>query len=320
MRWAETRGNVRHQGETGGGSLVRRRGEPLAAGNLKGIVAMVVATAVFTCGDAFMKLVSSSLATGESVFARGVCSALLVTIAAFWTGSILAFRRAFVQAMGWRCVGDVGSALFFQAALARMPFADIMGILQMTPLSLTAASALVLGERVGWRRCAAIAVGFAGALLVIKPGSSTFNAWAILGMLAVLGGTLRDIATRRLDAALSPLLILWLSQMAVAATGLACASFESWVMPNRNQILCLVCASVFSLIGQLCVIYSLRSGEISAVAPFRYAGMMWAILFGLCIWNELPDPLSFAGILLLASAGLYTFYREQQLRRLNALR
>lgn len=303
------------QGERGQGSLLSAEGAALAAGNLKGIAAMVLATAVFTCGDAFMKLVSGTLATGESVFVRSACSALLVAAAALWTGAILALPRAFVAAMGGRCAGDVGSSLFFQGALARMPFADIMGILQMTPLSLTAASALFLGERVGWRRCTAIGVGLVGALLVIKPGSSTFNAWAILAILSVLSGTLRDVATRRLDAGLSPLLILMLSQLAVAAAGLGCAAFERWAVPNAYQLLHLVCASVFSLIGHLCVIYSLRSGEISAVAPFRYAGMVWAILLGLCIWKELPDALSFAGIVILASAGLYTFYREQQLRR-----
>ena len=281
---------------------------------------MIVATAVFTCGDGSMKLVSGSLPTGESVFVRGACSTVLVVVTAFWTGSIFSLPRAFVPAMGWRCFGDVSGALSFQGALARMPFADIMGILQMTPLSLTAASALVLGERVGWRRCSAVAAGLAGALLVIKPGSTTFNAWAMLGKLAVLSGTLRDVATRRLDPVLSPLPILMLSQLAVAAAGLGCAAFEQWALPNTRQLLHLACASVFSLVGHVCIIYSLRSGEISAVAPFRYAGMMWAILLGFCIWHELPDALSFAGIVILATAGLYTFYREQQLRRLSAER
>ena len=162
---------------------------------------MVVATAVFTCGDASMKLVSGSLPTGECVFVRGLCSALLVGAAAVWTGAILA-----------------------------------------------------------------------------------------------------------------------LSQLAVAGAAFACASFERWATPSAYQLLHLICASVFSLIGHLCVIYSLRSGEISAVAPFRYVGMVWAILLGFAVWHQLPDALSFAGIVVLASAGLYTFYREQQLRRLQVLR
>jgi len=296
-------------------SFAPREAGHVGPGNLKGIAAMVAATALFTCGDAAMKIVSGSLPTGETVFIRGVCTVTIVTIAAFWTGAIYRLRDAFVRVMGWRCVGDVGGALFFQAALARMPFADLMGILQMTPLSLTAASALFLGEHVGWRRWTAVAIGFAGALLVIKPGTSAFNAWALLGVLAVLSGALRDVSTRRLDVALSPLLIMMLSQIVVASGGLGCWGFESWKVPDPTELLALAFASVFSLVGHLCVIFSLRSGEVAAVAPFRYAGIIWAILLGFIIWNQLPDALSLTGILILASAGLYTFYREQQLRR-----
>jgi drug/metabolite transporter (DMT)-like permease len=306
---------VQERGQGGRGSLVRREAGHIAPGNLKGIAAMVAATALFTCGDAAMKLVSDALPAGETVFLRGVSTVTIVTIAAFWTGAIYRLRDAFVRVMGWRSLGDVGSALFFQAALARMPFADLMGILQMTPLSLTAASALFLGEHVGWRRWTAVAIGFAGALLVIKPGSSAFNAWALLGVLSVLCGTLRDVSTRRLDVALSPLLIMLLSQVVVASAGLGCWVFETWKLPSPSELLYLAFASVFSLVGHLCVIYSLRSGEIAAVAPFRYAGIVWAILLGFLIWSQLPDGLSLAGILILVSAGLYTFYREQQLRR-----
>ena len=289
---------------------------PAAGGNVRSIAAMVAATALFTCGDAAMKLVSANLPTGETICVRGFSSLAIVTVAAFWTGAIYRLKDALVRGMGWRSVGDVGSAVFFQAALARMPFADLMGILQITPLSLTAASALFLGERVGWRRWTAVAVGCAGAVLVIKPGSSAFNAWALLGLLSVLSGTLRDVATRRLDVALSPLLIMALSQLAVASAGLSCWAFESWQTPTLSELFALVFASVFSLTGHLCVISSLRSGEVAAVAPFRYAGIVWAIMIGYAIWQQLPDGLSLAGILILVSAGLYTFYREQKLRRL----
>jgi drug/metabolite transporter (DMT)-like permease len=303
-----------------GDSLLQSGHGHTIVGNLKGISAMVVATALFSFGDAFMKVASATLPTGENVFTRSLCSAIMITMAAIFTGSIGSLKQAFVPIMGWRCAGDVGSSLFFQGALARMPFADIMGVLQMTPLSLTAASALFLGERVGWRRWAAVMIGFGGALLVIKPGSSAFNAWAILAVLSVLSSTMRDVSTRRLNPLLSPLVILMLSQSVVALAGLACSGFETWALPNYSQFLHLLFAAIFSLIGHLCVIYSLRSGELSAVAPFRYAGMVWAILLGFIIWNQLPDNLSLVGILILTSAGLYTFYREQRLRRLRFAR
>jgi drug/metabolite transporter (DMT)-like permease len=160
-------------------------------------------------------------------------------------------------------------------------------------------------------------IGLGGALLIIKPGSSTFNSWAILAVLAVLSSTLRDVKTRRLDPMLSPLVILMLSQMAVALAGLGCSTFERWAAPNLREFIYLLLASILSLVGQLCVIHSLRSGEISAIAPFRYTGMVWAILLGLFLWGDLPDALSFVGILVLMSAGLYTFSREQKLRKLD---
>jgi drug/metabolite transporter (DMT)-like permease len=310
--------SVQDRRQGGPNARAQREAAHAAPGNLRGIAAMVAATALFTCGDAAMKLVSTSLPTGETVFVRGLSTVTIVTVAAFWTGAIYRLRDAFVRAMGWRSVGDVGSALFFQAALARMPFADLMGILQMTPLSLTAASALFLGEHVGWRRWTAVVIGFAGALLVIKPGSSAFNAWALLGVLSVLSGSLRDVNTRRLDVALSPLLIMLLSQIVVAASGLGCWVYETWTVPSLAELFFLVFASTFSLAGHLCMIYSLRSGEVGAIAPFRYAGIVWSILLGFLIWHQLPDALSFIGIAILVSAGLYTFYREQQLRRLRS--
>jgi drug/metabolite transporter (DMT)-like permease len=92
-------------------------------------------------------------------------------------------------------------------------------------------------------------------------------------------------------------------------------SYEAWMVPSVGELFALIFASVFSLLGHLCVIYSLRSGEMAAVAPFRYAGIVWAILLGFLIWKELPDTLSLGGISILVSAGLYTLYREQQLRR-----
>jgi drug/metabolite transporter (DMT)-like permease len=298
-------------------TVARTHQDNPVGGNIKGIAAMVAATALFTLGDASMKLVSGSLPTGETVFVRSLCTVMVTTVAALATGGILSLKRALIPAMGWRSVGDVGASLFFQSALARMPFADIIGVLQMTPLSLTAASAVFLGEQVGWRRWTAVLIGLGGALLIIKPGSSTFNSWAILAVLAVLSSTLRDVKTRRLDPMLSPLVILMLSQMAVALAGLGCSTFERWAAPNLREFIYLLLASILSLVGQLCVIHSLRSGEISAIAPFRYTGMVWAILLGLFLWGDLPDALSFVGILVLMSAGLYTFSREQKLRKLD---
>ena len=190
-----------------------------------------------------------------------------------------------------------------------------MGILQMTPLSLTAASALFLGEHVGWRRWTAVAIGFTGALLVIKPGSSAFNAWALLGVLSVLCGTMRDVSTRRLDVALSPLLIMMLSQIVVAAVG-------AWLLGVRDLEGAEPCRAPRP---------GLRLGVLARRPPVR--DLFAALGRGgrrrslplrrhrLVDPARLPDLASAARCPLVRRyldprvRGLYTFYREQQLRR-----
>lgn len=282
-----------------------------AGRSVHAIGAMILATIAFTFGDAAMKLIASGIPTGQAVFLRCSGSVLLVAVAAVRSGAIASLRRAFVPLMAWRSAGDAGSAIFFQAAVARMPFADIMGILQLTPLSLTAASAVFLGARVGWRRWTAVAAGMCGALLVIKPGTTAFNVSALFAIGTVLCGTLRDITTRRMDAALSPLIIMLVSQAVVALAALGFAAFESWVWPTLGQWTLIAFSAGLTLAGHLWVIASIRGGDIAAVAPFRYAGIVWAILLGLIVWGELPDALSFAGIAILISAGLYAFHRER---------
>jgi drug/metabolite transporter (DMT)-like permease len=259
---------------------------------------MVLAMVAFTLGDAAMRLAAASISTGEVI--------------AHYTGALRSLRRALGPWMAWRCVGDAGNSLMFQAALARMPFADIFAVLQLTPLSLTAASALFLGATVGWRRWSAVAAGLAGTLLVIKPGTGTFNAWALLAVGAVLLGTLRDISTRRLDRGVPTLVILMLSQTAVALAGLGLTLFQGWIWPSPREAMLIVFAGGMTLLGHLWMIVSLRIGDISAVAPFRYSGVIWAILIGLLLWGEVPDAWSLAGMAILVAAGLYTFHRERR--------
>ncbi len=271
----------------------------------------MLSTVAFTIGDAAMRLAAGTIPTGQSVFLRSLTSVVLVALAAHWTGVLASLRRALVPWMGWRCVGDAGNSLLFQAALARMPFADIMAVLQLTPLSLTAASALFLGATVGWRRWAAVAAGLVGTLLVIKPGTTAFNIFAILAVASVLCGTLRDVATRRLDSAIPTLIILLVSQAAVAAAGFGLALFQGWVWPSGRGAALVGFAGAMTALGHLWMIIALRIGDVAAVAPFRYASVVWAILIGLMLFGEVPDGWSLVGMAVLVAAGLYAFHRER---------
>lgn len=284
--------------------------------NWPAIAAILASSVFYMLSDAAMKL-ASAVPSGERVFLRslGVIAALFFV--AGWLGQLRMIRHTIRPLMLQRTLGDAGNSLSFQPALSRMGFADAMGILQLTPLALTAAAALFLGAAVGWRRWTAVAVGFIGAMLVIKPGASSFNPWGLLVIVAVLSGVWRDLATRRFDPAVPPLIILLVSQLGVAVVSAVSWLYEAWHWPDMQALLQLAAGALMFAAGHLAAIYAVRDSDWSVVAPFRYAGIVWAILIGLVVWQDLPDAWSMLGIVLLVGAGLYTLHRErsQAMRR-----
>ncbi len=305
-------------GERAGTVLARilRDAPTETTSNLRGILFMTAACASFACGDTIMKLAAGQVPTSELLFLRGLFVTLGGLGLAIALGSLAMLHRAMSRAMALRAAGDVTGAWGFQTALAKMPYADLTAVGQLIPLSITAASALFLGEKVGWRRWTATAVGLIGVLLIIRPGSSAFNWWALGGIVSVLGSTVRDLATRRVDRGVPPPIIMMLSAGAVTLSSLVAAPFAGWSQPTGGLVAAMAGAAIFSLIGQMCVIISVRSADISAVAPFRYTIILFAIVSGVLIFGHFPDAMTLAGTAIVVAAGLYTFYREQSLRRL----
>lgn len=290
----------------------------MAAGNLRAIVAISLAMASFACGDTLMKLASSSLPTSELLFIRGTVVFGVSLGVAFVTGALRELRHTFELAMAGRIVGDIGGGWFFQSALARLPYADLTAIGQLSPMMLTAASAFFLAERVGWRRWTATAVGLLGVLIIVRPGGSTFNWWALAGIASVLCTTVRDLSTRSINRRVPAILIMTISAGGVTLAALAIAPFSNWQWPGQTLVLMLCGAGAFSMLGQLGVIIAMRTGEVSAVVPFRYTIILFAIISGVVVFGDFPDGLTLLGIAIVTLAGLYTFYREQNLRRLAA--
>jgi drug/metabolite transporter (DMT)-like permease len=286
--------------------------------NVRGIVAMVAACALFACGDTFMKLLANSVPTSELIFIRGIFVLMGAFIGCVYLGAFAHVHRALSRAMAVRALGETTGAWSFQLALTRMPYADLSAIGQLSPLTITAASAIFYAERVGWRRWTATAVGLMGVLLIIRPGSNTFEWWALAGLVSVLGSTVRDLATRRIEPTVPPPLIMLFSASLTTATGLVSSLVGDWTWPPAYVVFWLMAAASFSLVGQVCTIYAVRTGEISAVIPFRYSIILFAIVSGVAVFGDFPDVLTLTGIVIVCGAGLYTFFREQKLRRLAA--
>lgn len=290
------------------------------SGNVRAIAAMLAATAFFIVVDVMMKLVSTPapgmtpLPVGESIVLRNTLATALILAYAWISGGLNLPKDPPWNLLGWRMVGEGGSTITYLSALAMMPIADASGIAQFSPLAIAAAAAL-RGENVGWRRWAATLAGFVGVMMIIRPGTSAFAAPGLLVLAAISLNILRDFATRGITVAISTVTLTLMSSVATLASGLIMWPFETWIWPSATDMWRLAVAAVFLLGGYASMIITMRNGDVSAATPFRYSGIVAAILAGWLVWNEMPDTLSLAGIAIVCAAGYYTLRREQSRAR-----
>lgn len=289
--------------------------ERTAAHNLRGITAMLIATAAFVVNDTLLKIAAGALPTGEAIFLRGLFTTLLCGYLIVRSDALRALPHALSRRVLGRALADVGASMCFLIALMHMPFGDAYAILQFTPLAITAGAALFLRERVGWRRWTAAVLGLVGVLIIVRPGGAAFNAYSLLALASTLFSVARDLLTRGVAASVPSLVIAGASTAAITLASLAFAAFESWVRPPPHAVLQLLGAAATLLAGQYWLIAAMRTGEIAVVAPFRYAIILWALLAGFLVWREVPDLFTWIGIAIVTAAGLYTFLREQRLAR-----
>lgn len=286
-----------------------------ASRNATGAFLMVIAMAAFTCNDALVKSTTSAMNTGQILFVRGAMTSILVVAIAWWMGALGSWRVALQPAMLLRLVAEIFASLTYISALGAMPLANTSAILQSLPLAVTLGAALFLGEKVGWRRWVAIAAGFAGVLIIIRPGPDGFSAAAIYAIASVVGAATRDLSTRRIGSDVPSIFVSVITAIAIAIVGgLLVVPMGGWQPMASGVFLRLALASVLLLVGYQTIVSAMRTGEISFIAPFRYTSLIWAISIGFLFFAEVPDAWMALGIAIVVASGLYTFYREN-LRR-----
>ncbi|HSF96988.1 MAG TPA: DMT family transporter [Thermohalobaculum sp.] len=283
--------------------------------NMRGAVYMMVCMAAFVINDALMKSVSGGLTVFQAMFLRGIAATTLVGLLAAYKGALL-HRPApgDGRLLVTRLVGEIGGTICFLTALFHMPIANATAILQSMPLAVTLGAALFLREPVGWRRYLAIAIGFSGVLVIVRPGAEGFNTYALFAVTAVAFMVLRDLSTRRLSRSVPSLFVAFTTAAAITLTGGAVSAFQPWPEVPMTTVGTLAVAAGFLFVGYLFNVMTMRSGEIGFVAPFRYTILIWAILLGVVVFGEIPDSQMLAGSAIVVGTGVYTFYREQRLR------
>lgn len=283
--------------------------------NLRGILGITACNFLFLINDALIKLANSELPLGEIIFIRGLFATILLVPIVALSGVAREFALLRHHALLWRTVAEIASAYLYLIALFHIQIANANAILQVIPLAVTASAAIFLGDTVGWRRWIAIAIGFAGVLIVIRPGLAGFNAYSLLALASVAFITLRDMTTRIMPRGMPTLLIALTTAVAVGLSGpvFAIATGEPWVLPSVRGLALIAAAVVFLIGGYLTAVDFMRHGDIAVVAPFRYTVIVWAMIVGLVVWGEAPDLPMLLGSAVIIGTGVYTFHRERRL-------
>lgn len=281
--------------------------------NVAGALLMMASMACFTANDTFLKLTAGDIPLFQLLAIRSLITCSLILALRGRLGA-LHFRiapRDWVF-IGARALSEVLIAYFFLNALFNMPIANLTAILQVVPLAVTLGSLIFLREAVGWQRLTAIAIGFCGVLLIVKPGADGFNVWSLYAVIAMLGVTFRDLVTRQLSPGVPSITVTLVTAATVmAAAGLASLS-TPWVGVGMQNGALIVGSAISILGGYFLSVQVMRAGDVSFTAPFRYTGLIFALLAGWFFFSEWPAPLTQLGAVIVVATGIFTFYRERK--------
>lgn len=281
--------------------------------NNRAALLMVAAMAGFAIEDVFLKRVAMVLPPGEVLVINGVLGGALFAAAAYYKGERVFSLDAFRGAPLIRNASEAVSALLYIYALAIAPLVMASALLQASPLIVTAGAALFLGETVGWRRWLSIIAGFIGVLIILEPWKQGFDpaGLAMLGCVITLAA--RDLVTRRMPVRIGTMSLSAWGFASIAPAGLVLMMIQgqSFVLPAQGQAMDLAMALITGVLGYYAVVAAMRIGEVSAIAPFRYARLVFASSLGILVLGESLATNVVIGSAVVVGSGLYVFGRER---------
>ena len=284
--------------------------------NLRGSVLMVLAMAGFALEDMFIKRLAEAMPVGQIIMAIGLGGAAIFAAICAGQGRRLFTHDLLARPVLLRNTGEMAGTMCFVTAIALTPLSSASAILQATPLAVTLGAALFLREPVGWRRWSAILVGFAGVLMVVRPGLAGFAPASLFAVGAVVGLALRDLSTRAVPAAISSMQLSAYAFATLVPTGAILLAFGSGpVVPGGVQLRDLGLALGCGVAAYYAIVAAMRVGEVAVVTPFRYTRLVFALAIGVLVFAERPDGWTLTGAAVIVASGLYTLMREARLGR-----
>lgn len=285
--------------------------------NLRAALLMVLAMAAFAAEDALLKGLSGTVPTGQLLAVIGFGGMVVFGAWITFGREGLHLRNLLRPQVMLRNACEAVCAVTFITALATGDLSIASAILQAQPLLMTLGAALFLGEQVGWRRWLSIAMGFAGVLLIVKPGTDAFEFSSVLAIIAVIALAVRDLVTRRLPPEVGSGLLSAgaFASMGIGGLVLLGIGGQQATMLTAGQGALIATTLCFGLLGYITMVIATRLAEIAVIAPFRYSRLLFAMLLAVVVFGERPDAATLLGAALIAGAGIYSMWREARLRR-----
>ena len=280
----------------------------------KGIACVIVGGALLALNSTVVKFLVEDYPPGQIMAVRAVFVFGVVACFVWRDGGLHTLR---IRSYG----GQISRALCLALttclmilSVERLPLGDVFAINHASPLIMTALAVFFLGERVGWRRWAAVFAGFVGVLIMLRPTPAAFQAAALLPLLVAFFSAVRDIITRRLAATDTSTATFFVTTLVILIAGLLLSVFTGWQPLRLDDIWLFALAALFQGLAHFLMIEAFRFAEAKVVAPFKYATILWAMVIGFIFWGDVPDFWIITGGSIVVASGLYILHR-QRLRR-----
>ena len=284
--------------------------------NFIGSLWMVLAMAAFAIEDMFLKAASQTLPVGQILVIFGIAGAIIFALIAKTNKEQLYTPEVSSKPMRVRAIFEVSGRLFYILAISLTPLSSATAILQATPIVVVAGAALVFREKVGWRRWTAIFIGLIGVIIILQPGTDSFSVLSILAVLGMLGLAGRDLASRAAPSSLSASILGFYGFLCVIIAGTLFSIWEgrSFIFPELFTTLYLLGAISFGVLAYSSLMKAMRTGEVSAVTPFRYTRLLFGVTIGVLLFNEKLSTPMLIGCALIVISGLFIMWRGKQVK------
>lgn len=294
--------------------MERTNGSPILRQNLAGSLWMITAMGAFAIEDALVKVATRTLPISEVLILFGLGGMLIYAGVLYFTREPLFIADVLSRVMLIRLGFEIAGRLFYVLAIALIPLSVATVILQATPLVVVAGAVLIFGEKVGWRRWVAIIVGLLGVMVIVQPGTEGFSVLSLLAIIGMIGFAGRDLASRAAPATIGTSRLGFYGFLSVVFAGVLYSVLEGspLVIPDSEASLALLGGITFGVLAYSCLMKAMRSGEVSAVTPFRYTRLLFGLVLGLLFFDEVLTPAILIGSILIVMSGLFIIWQGKR--------